>query len=158
MEWSIKQAAEACGVSVDTVKRRIKKLEELGAYKNSRGAWRVTPEQLRGAGLKPGAPLKGARAVPQGKESAPGATGGAEVEKLRARVVELEAALRVEKAKLEAAERVAEERSRALDLLARSLRVLEAPRSEPVREPEPERKEAPEPEPPRGFFSRFWGR
>lgn len=155
MEWSIKQAAEACGVSVDTVKRRIKKLEELGAYKNSRGAWRVTPEQLRGAGLKPGAPLKGTRAVPQGTESAPGATGGAEVEQLRARVVELEAALKVEKARVEAAERVAEERSRALDLLARSLRVLEAPRAEPVREPE--RKE-PEPEESRGFFSRLWGR
>ena len=158
MEWSIKQAAEACGVSVDTVKRRMKKLEELGAYKNSRGAWRVTPEQLRGAGLKPGAPLKGTRAVHQGSDDAPGAQGSAEVEKLRARVVELEAALKVEKAKVEAAERVAEERSRSLDLLARSLRVLEAPR-EPAREPEPERKEAPkEPDPPRGFFSRFLGR
>lgn len=156
MEWSIKQAAEACGVSVDTVKRRIKKLDELGAYKNSRGAWRVTPEQLRGVGLKPGAPLKGARALPQGSEDAPGASSGAEVEKLRARVIELEAALKVEKMKVEAAERVAEERSRALELLARSLRVLEASRAEPVQEPE--RKEAPEPEPPRGFFSRFWGR
>lgn len=157
MEWSIKQAAEACGVSVDTVKRRIKKLEELGAYKNARGAWRVTPEQLRGAGLKPGAPLKGTRAVPQGTEEVPGAQGSAEVEKLRARIVELEAALKVEKAKLEAAERVAEERSRSLDLLARSLRVLEAPRSEPEREREPEPKE-PEPAQPRGFFSRLWGR
>lgn len=157
MEWSIKQAAEACGVSVDTVKRRIKKLEELGAYKNSRGAWRVTPEQLRGAGLKPGAPLKRTGALHQGSDDAPGATSGAEVERLRARVVELEAALRVEKMKVEAAERVAEERSRALDLLARSLRVLEAPRSEPERERVPERKEA-EPEESRGFFSRFWGR
>lgn len=154
----MKQAAEVCGVSVDTVKRRIKKLEELGAYKNSRGAWRVTPEQLRGAGLKPGAPLKRTRALPQGKESAPGAQGGAEVERLRARVIELEAALKVEKLKVEAAERVAEERSKSLELLARSLRVLEASR-EPVREvePEPERKE-PEPDQPRGFFSRLLGR
>ena len=158
MEWSLKQAAEACGVSVDTVKRRIKTLEELGAYKNARGAWRVTPEQLRGAGLKPGVPLKRTGALHQGTEDAPGAQGGAEVEKLRARVVELEAALKVEKARVEAAERVAEERSRSLDLLARSLRVLEAPRAEPVREAEPEPNEPKEPDSPRGFFSRFLGR
>lgn len=180
MVWSLKQAAAACGVSVDTVKRRLKALEAAGAYKDQSGAWRVTPDQLRAVGLQPGAPKKSARAKHQGSTGAgepvalvlPGTESDADA--LRRRVQELETALTVERVKREAAETLATERNRTIEVLSTSLRMLEAgPTREPGADQEPadepeqdalplQEDPTPDPEPvpaaPSGWWSRLLGR
>lgn len=116
----------ACGVSVDTVKRRLPALEDAGAYKDARGRWMVTPDQLRVVGLAPGAPIKRSKAMHQAAASAPGAPIPAAPDDLVRRCVELEAALTLEKVKREAAEGLADERNRTIEVLRASLRMIEA--------------------------------
>ncbi len=55
-------AAEACGVNVSTIKRRMTKGAFPNSYQDSDGIWRIPLGDLIAAGLNPGAPVEpGAR-------------------------------------------------------------------------------------------------
>lgn len=54
--WSIQQAARECGVSVATIRRRIKDGSLPNAVQGARGAWTIPVTDLIAAGLNPGQP------------------------------------------------------------------------------------------------------
>jgi hypothetical protein len=69
MRFTIAQAAEACGVSRDTIKRR----RAAGAFPNAEqdgGAWLIPLADLLAAGLRPGRP-----SPPEAEEAAPTGSG-----------------------------------------------------------------------------------
>jgi hypothetical protein len=54
--WSIQQAARECGVSVATIRRRIKDGSLPNAVQGARGIWTIPVTDLIAAGLNPGQP------------------------------------------------------------------------------------------------------
>lgn len=119
VQWTLREAARECGVSADTVKRRLAVLREHGATKDDAGAWRVTPDQLRAAGLHPGQPTGAPEVLTKGSD--PGRADGALVQ----RIAVLERDLAVERARREGAEALAAERERALSRADLALRAIE---------------------------------
>lgn len=111
---TLTEAAAACGVSRDTMKRRLRAGAFANAEQDGAGVWRVPVTDLLAAGFHP----HGA----ERPQERPEAVGGAdpppgEVERLRA-------ALSAEQARREQAEAVAAERERTIDLLSVALRAL----------------------------------
>ena len=134
--WGLKQAAQECGVSFDTVKRRLPALIEVGAHKNASGAWRVTPVQLMSVGLTPGKPslepelsAQGPDAsIGQAPQSAPAQPGAA----LQQRINELEARAREAEQRAVLAEARLEERAALVEGLTLALRAIESRRPAPA--------------------------
>jgi len=119
--FTLREAAEACGVSRDTIKRRNAAGRFPGAQRDDAGAWLVPLADLLADGLHPNAPVQG-EAPPQGAAPPP-----ADAEQV-ARMVELEAQVRELRARLD-------ERERALQLAEMALRALPAGAAAP---PEPQ--------------------
>lgn len=123
-EYTPNEAATLCGVSRDTIKRRLRSGQFPHAHREDgpTGAWRIPEEDLRDAGLFLG---------PVGDSSATAAAAfglgpvpdAASVQQLR----ELVTALRMELARVEAraraAETIAEERAEHVSLLAELARL-----------------------------------
>ena len=149
--FTLKDAAQRCGVSFSTIRRRREDGNFPNAYKTSDGEWRVPVEDLLAAGLNPSAqPLSTEPAQPTtdpGQE--PDSTNAHEVAALRRELDRAHAQIEVEQAHRAAAERVADERERSLADLRSALRLIApaTPVSEPpVKEPAAE-TETPTPEP-----------
>lgn len=54
--WGVQQAARECGVSVATIRRRLKDGSLPNAVQGARGAWTIPVTDLIAAGLNPGQP------------------------------------------------------------------------------------------------------
>ena len=54
--WSVQQAARECGVSVATIRRRLKDGSLPNAEQGARGAWLIPVTDLIAVGLNPGQP------------------------------------------------------------------------------------------------------
>lgn len=134
--FTLTEAAEACGVSRDTIKRRRAAGRFPNAAKDAQGAWRIPVGDLLADGLHPNAarPTQ-PEGEPQGHALSPPQDG---------RVRELEAEVRMLRA-------VLDERERALQIAERALAALPAPAAEPAPMPQ-----APQPAPARP--RRWWHR
>lgn len=148
-ELTITQAADACGVSKKTIRRRI----DAAAFPNARrldgpageasGPWVVPVDDLIAAGLTVGKPSPPDEPPPTVSAAEPAPTESDELAKLRADNAEL-------RRRAEVAEAVADERGRALDDARLALRALTAgpdPVSAAETPPEPEGRR-------RGWFGR----
>lgn len=141
--FTLKDAAQRCGVSFSTIRRRREEGNFPNAYKTSDGEWRVPVEDLLAVGLNPAAdPLLTERAqatVELTHEAS--SQSDHEMAELRRELDRAHARLEVEQAHRAAAERVAEERERSLHDLRSALRLI-AP---PAPAPEPAAPEQPAP-------------
>ncbi|MGP4992306.1 hypothetical protein, partial [Glutamicibacter ardleyensis] len=54
--WTINRAAQECGVSPSTIKRRLREGKFPNAVQGAGGAWTIPVQDLVLAGLKPGKP------------------------------------------------------------------------------------------------------
>lgn len=139
------EAAKLCGVSVQTVRRRKDRLEEVGATTSPTG-WKITLDQLIAVGL-----------------TTKVRSGAAEtsLEELQHQLEEAQARAREAELRAEKAEAIAAERERIITTQAQALRLLEAPRddSPPPAPPnvEPATLQKPPTEQKRGFFRRIFG-
>jgi len=114
--FTVKQAAQACGVSARTIMRRLAD-GGLVAYKDERDAWQIPVSALITAGFAVG--------KPSDPDPTPPATGEPTVNELRVRIELLEA-------RLDGAERLRQAAERNADDLRQALRMLEAgPKPEP---------------------------
>lgn len=112
---SLREAAEAAGVSRDTIKRRQRAGAFPGSEKGADGAWLIPVEELLAAGFRlhaPGAPGEGEGERQGGAPPPPVSGAEGERERLRAEVEHLRALLA--------------ERDRALVLAEMALRALPA--------------------------------
>ncbi len=138
--FTLKDAAQRCGVSFSTIRRRREEGSFPNAYKTTDGEWRVPVEDLLAVGLNPAS-------EPQPNESVQAVhkedlLSSLEVAELRRELDRAHARIEVEQAHRAAAERVAEERERSLQDLRSALRLI-AP---PAPAPEPTAPEQPAPE------------
>jgi len=114
--FTVKQAAQACGVSARTIMRRLAD-GGLVAYKDERDAWQIPVSALIAAGFAVGKPSDPDPSTP--------APGEPTVNELRAQIALLEA-------RLDGAERLRQAAERNADDLRQALRMLEAgPKPEP---------------------------
>lgn len=172
--WTVAQAARECGVSADTIRRRLKADAFPNADRSGKqGAWRIPVEDLIGAGLTPGKPSAPAYAVPKQpigtahmhNDSAHTQDAYARANSLVKELEEARAALGKKDMQIEAAHtRIADLQANVSDLRT-SLRMLEPPKpaapAQPPPADEPARKEqAPAETPPvrSGFFRRLFNR
>lgn len=176
--WTVAQAARECGVSADTIRRRLKS----GAFPNAdrsgkQGAWRIPVDDLIAAGLTPGKPSPPAYAVPKQRigtahmhdNYAHGQTAYADANELVRELEELRSALGKKDMQLDAAHtRIADLQANVSDLRT-SLRMLEPPKPETpeesptnaqaaVKEPEPADSSPESRGPQTGFFRRLFNR
>lgn len=168
--WTVAQAARECGVSADTIRRRLRS----GAFPNAdrsgkQGAWRIPVDDLIAAGLTPGKPSPPAYAVHKQRigtahmhdDSAHGQAAYAEANELVRELEELRSALGKKDMQLDAAHtRIADLQANVSDLRT-SLRMLEAPKSvapalQPNEEPVQDHGPAPHRPAPTGFFRRLF--
>lgn len=149
--WTVAQAARECGVSPDTIRRRLKS----GAFPNAdrsgkQGAWRIPVEDLITAGLTPGKPSAHAHDVPMQKpgqrmgsahrheDSALRQDAYADPSKLVKELEELRTALGKKDMQIDAAHtRIADLQANVSDLRM-SLRMIEPPHPQPTEEPRPD--------------------
>lgn len=117
--WALGEAAQHCGVSRSTLKRRLAAGDLPNAYKTPEGQWRIPVPDLLAAGYQPGAPDWGDAQPATQDEPAP----------VLGRVAELERELALERARRANAEQIAEERRGRIEDLQMAMRLLEAPRS-----------------------------
>jgi hypothetical protein len=164
---TLSEAAEACGVSRSTIKRRLS--EFANAHQDGSGSWRVPVSDLLGAGLKlrPRPVTQSSESVTQGHDPA---QNGAELAEARARIEALTVDLVAERTARQIAEVRATAYAANLDDLRLSLRAIGGPprplepeqvfRSEQVESvPRRAAPEAVEPVPaPRGFRAWLRGR
>lgn len=126
------EAAQACGVSESTIRRRREELKALGAVQGPRG-WQIPIPALVQLGLMASttAPDNVTAAGSLQDSPAKAATTGSNTGELEA----LREALRAAELRAAVAEARAEERERIISAQAQALRMLEAPQSE---QPTPE--------------------
>ncbi|MDA8848246.1 helix-turn-helix domain-containing protein [bacterium] len=118
-EFTIAEAATACGVSAKTIRRRVQNDAFPNAHRTGRGPWLISVEDLLADGLQPGKP-----SPPDLDEPEPAVT-----DKVDADLAEL-ARLREQNAELrrraEVAEAIAQERERTIETQATALKMIEA--------------------------------
>lgn len=167
--WTVAHAARECGVSADTIRRRLKS----GAFPNAdrsgrQGAWKIPVDDLIGAGLTPGKPSAPAQAVPTQRigtahthdDSAHRQDAYANTNELVRELEELRSALGKKDMQLDAAHtRIADLQANVSDLRT-SLRMLEPPKPVAPEQPPPEDKQPPPSIPlaRSGFFRRLFNR
>lgn len=166
--WGVQQAARECGVSVATIRRRIKDGSLPNAVQGARGAWTIPVTDLIAAGLNPGKPSPPDHALGvvtdlthtedgHGHDYAQRASSQAEG------YAQLEQKLLSEQREVEHLRTQVHTLQNNLDDLRTAMRMLEAApadRSETSPEPAPaaEPATAPEPSPRPSFFGRLFGR
>lgn len=131
--FTLKDAAQRCGVSFSTIRRRREEGNFPNAYKTSDGEWRVPVEDLLAVGLNPAAdpaPTEHAQTAVEPTHET-GSKSDHEVTELRRELDRAHARLEVEQAHRAAAERVAEERERSLQDLRSALRLIAPPAPTP---------------------------
>lgn len=175
--WTVAQAARECGVSPDTIRRRLKADAFPNADRSGKqGAWRIPVEDLIAAGLTPGKPSAPAQAVPaqsptqrigtahRHEDSAHRQDAYADSSSLVKELEELRTALGKKDMQIDSAHtRIADLQANVEDLRT-SLRMLEPPKPEPPNDPRPVEGEtgpagspvATDPQP--GFFRRLFAR
>lgn len=144
------EAAKACGVSVATIRRARRSRRIDGAYEDGHGGWRIPIPALVAAGMltavtPPEGDMNGAVEGATSPQMAPPVSPpvpDADTERLRRELDEV-------RHRAERAEAIAAERERTIEVLQRSLRMLERGHSDdPPPPPEPTPSPPPTPEPP----------
>jgi hypothetical protein len=144
--WTLSRAAEECGVSRDTLKRRRAAGEFPNAYMDTRGKWLIPVNDLLAAGFKPGgntavhendAPVQAPVQVPDSRAS-----------ELVQQVQLLQVQLEAERNMRQAAERNADDLRLALRMIeaAPSRSGIDVPKAQnlsPVGNPTPATKVTP---------------
>lgn len=126
LRWKLTEAAQQCGVSRTTIKRRLDGGAFPNAEKDSSGRWLIPVSDLTAAGFHPGKPGK-AHPDPRGDL---GMNQVSELEQLRHE-------LATERIKREAAEQLADERGQRADALEKAMLMIEGgPRKTEVSDPE----------------------
>ncbi|RYI20324.1 hypothetical protein EVU97_14820 [Dermacoccus sp. 147Ba] len=152
------EVARLCGVSLSTVNRKVGKLRDFGAEKDSDGVWHVPVTAIEGVGWKikadmprhatPDMPVTRSDMSPETLEIR------AQLDSLREELATLRGRLVAAEAAAEKWQMIAAERLQNLDDLRLAQRLLEARNVEPA--PEQESTPAPaEPEQPAIWFGRF---
>lgn len=150
--WSVARAATECGISVSTIKRRLRDGKFPNATQNAGGSWTIPIQDLIGAGLTPGKPAPPDPVIDLGhRDSDLGQRPRSE--ELLNRVSELEQELKLERQRREYLEILLKERADHVDSLKQAMRILEPgqrPRSESQLDPvsEPPAEPAPATAPP----------
>lgn len=144
--WTVAQAARECGVSADTIRRRLKAHAFPHADRSGKqGAWRIPVDDLLAAGLTPGKPSPPAQAVPTQRigtahmhdDSAYRQDAYADANELVRELEELRSALGKKDMQLDAAHtRIADLQANVSDLRT-SLRMLEPPKPAAPDQPPP---------------------
>lgn len=139
--WSISRAATECGVSVSTIKRRLREGKFPNAVQGAGGAWTIPVQDLIGAGLTPGKPSVADPVKPlvQGDSDLVQRPGS---EELLNRISELEQELRLERNKRESLEILLKERADHVDSLKLAMRIIE-PSQRPSSQVQPEQVSEP---------------
>jgi hypothetical protein len=130
---TVVEAARLCGISVSTIRRYLAAGRFPTAHQQpspipgQRGLWRIPPQDLRAAGLRPrqAGPLD----ENQENEPSPPPTAGPPADD---RVRELEHALELERTRRRAAEDLAAERAHTIQILEGALRALQAHHAGPA--------------------------
>ena len=128
-DYTPQEAATLCGVSRDTIKRRLRRGQFPNAHRQDgpTDAWRIPEQDLRDAGLYLGGSVRDSAATADGALGLGAVPDAASVQQLR----ELVTALRLELARVEAqaraAETIAAERAEHISLLAELARLSAAP-------------------------------
>lgn len=145
---SLAEAARACGLSVSTVRRRLPRLTEHGATRHDT-SWRIPISALVAEGLMP-------RVTPPDTPSRDTLTrsttrhdetpSDASSERLRVQLAEAEKRAAVAEAELRGARALVDEKQRAIDAQAHTLRLLEPPRTATLatEQPDTERPGSPQ--------------
>lgn len=153
------EVARLCGVSLSTVSRKVSKLRDFGAEKDSDGVWHVPVTAIEAVGWKLRADSGDTSRHVKGDVSVTAPDMSGEVSALREENADLRARLVRAEAEAEKWQMVAAERLQNLDDLRLSQRLLEAANAPaevptaPPKESEPVREETPAPV--SGLMSRF---
>ena len=154
------EVARLCGVSLSTVNRKVGKLRDFGAEKDSDGVWHIPVTAIEGCGwkIKADRPDVSRHARPDMPVTAPDVSPEmseirAQLDSLREELTALRGRLTVAEADRDRWQAIAAERLQNLDDLRRSQRLLEAANlgqkespQEPVSEPAASSR-----------FRRWWG-
>jgi Helix-turn-helix domain len=139
---TIAEAARLCGVSASTIRRYLAAgrfptaHQQPGPMPGQRGLWRIPPQDLLAAGLRP---RQDHRPIQEEKNEPPSRrTAGQSGDN---RVRELEHALELERTRRRAAEDLAAERAHTIQTLERALAALHAQQAAPA--PNPDRATPP---------------
>jgi aspartate aminotransferase-like enzyme len=128
--WTLTEAVERTGASRSTLRRYREAGKLPNAYKDTAGSWRFPLEDLLAAGLKLVDPAHVEQVTtPNGH---PHPLPEQATPELQLKVMELEKALAVERARNEGLERIAASAQANADDLRRALRMLEVSRPEPA--------------------------
>lgn len=128
--WTLTEAAERTGASRSTLRRYREAGKLPSAYKDTAGSWRFPVEDLLAAGLKLTDPAHHEQvSTPNGPAQQ---TAEQPTPELQIKVLELEKALAVERARNEGLERIAAAAQANAEDLRRALRMLEVSRPEPA--------------------------
>ena len=122
--WSITRAATECGVSVSTIKRRLREGKFPNAVQGAGGAWTIPVQDLIGAGLNPGKPTQPDPAIPLVQVHSD-LVQRPSSEELLNRISELEQDLKLERQKRESLEILLKERADHVDSLKQAMRIIE---------------------------------
>lgn len=122
--WSIARAASECGVSVSTIKRRLRDGRFPNAVQGAGAAWSIPVQDLISAGLTPGKPALPDRVNDPGQhvsglDQRPGP------DELLNRISELEQELKLERYKRESLEILLKERADHVASLKQAMRIIE---------------------------------
>ena len=128
--WTLTEAVERTGASRSTLRRYRDAGKLPNAYKDTAGSWRFPVEDLLAAGLKLTDPAHHEQVSTPNGHAQP--TPEQPTPELQVKVLELEKALAVEKARNEGLERIAAAAQANAEDLRRALRMLEVSKPEPV--------------------------
>ena len=166
--WSVQQAARECGVSVATIRRRLKDGSLPNAEQGARGAWTIPVTDLIAAGLNPGqpSPPDHSQRVVTDLTQAADDHGHDYVQRASSQVdgyAQLEQKLLSEQREVEHLRTQVDTLQNNLDDLRTAMRMLEAaPADRSKAPPEPataaESAATPEPSPRPSFLGRLFGR
>lgn len=165
--WSVQQAARECGVSVATIRRRLKDGALPNAVQGARGAWTIPVTDLIAADLNPGKPSapdheQGVVTDPTHANNDHSHDHGKRASSQVGEYAKLEQKLLSEQREVEHLRTQVHTLQNNLDDLRTAMRMLEAApadRSETPPEPTPAAEPAatPEPSPRRSFLGRLFG-
>lgn len=128
--WTLTEAVERTGASRSTLRRYRDAGKLPNAYKDTAGSWRFPLEDLLASGLKLTDPAHHEHVTTPNGHAQPAIE--QPTPELQLKVMELEKALAVEKARNEGLERIAASAQANADDLRRALRMLEVSRPEPA--------------------------
>lgn len=134
--WSISRAATECGVSVSTIKRRLREGKFPDAVQGAGGAWTIPVQDLIGAGFTPGKPSTADPVKPL-VQGASELVHRPDSEELLNRISDLEQDLKLERQKRESLENLLRERADHVESLKLAMRIIE-PSQRPSSQVQPE--------------------